>query len=65
MATRSTTAWGEAAQVRVEAAPAELEREPLIAHNRSIGWLSDTIAGVAEGVTPFWWKIAFRHAASQ
>jgi hypothetical protein len=36
-----------------------LEREPLVANRRGIGWLSDTIAGVAEGKTPRWWKISF------
>src|ERR1043166_6468161 len=39
--------------------PAGLEREPLVAHQRSIGWLSDTIAGVAEGKPPMWWNICF------
>ena len=43
----------------VQAPPVELEREPLVANQRGIGWLSDTIAGVAEGTTPRWWKICF------
>ena len=32
--------------------PKELEREPLVLNQRSLGWLSDQIAGVAEGKTP-------------
>ena len=43
----------------VRAPPAELEREPLVANGRGIGWLSDTIAGVAEGSPPAWWKWCF------
>ena len=39
--------------------PPELERIPLVAHRRSLGWLSDTIAGIVEGKTPMWWKISF------
>ena len=41
--------------VPVAAAPVELEREPLVANRRSVGWISDQIAGVAEGKTPWWW----------
>ena len=36
----------------------ELEREPLVANQRSIGWLSDTVANVIEDKTPRWWWIA-------
>jgi len=39
--------------------PPELERQPLILNQRPFGWLSDHIAGVAEGKTPRWWWIAF------
>ena len=39
--------------------PKELERAPLVLNKRSIGWLSDTISGVAEGKTPTWWWAAF------
>ncbi len=39
--------------------PKELERIPLVANNRSLGWITDKIAGVAEGKTPMWWWIAF------
>jgi Ni/Fe-hydrogenase subunit HybB-like protein len=39
--------------------PPELERKPLILNQRPFGWLSDHIAGVAEGKTPMWWWISF------
>ncbi|HKI70219.1 MAG TPA: NrfD/PsrC family molybdoenzyme membrane anchor subunit, partial [Verrucomicrobiae bacterium] len=39
--------------------PKELQRIPLVRNQRSIGWISDKIAGVAEGKTPLWWWIAF------
>ncbi len=39
--------------------PRELQRIPLVANQRSPGWLSDKIAGVAEGKTPLWWWLAF------
>ena len=39
--------------------PKELERQPLVLNQRSLGWLSDQIAGVAEGKTPKWWWAAF------
>jgi molybdopterin-containing oxidoreductase family membrane subunit len=45
--------------VPVAAAPLELEREPLVANRRSVGWISDQIAAVAEGKTPWWWWAAF------
>ena len=45
--------------IPVAAAPVELEREPLVANRRSVGWISDQIAGVAEGKTPWWWWAAF------
>src|SRR5688572_18226722 len=48
-----------ATTVPVAAAPVELEREPLVANRRSIGWISDQIAAVAEGKTPWWWWAAF------
>src|SRR2546422_645906 len=46
-------------QLRVSPPPPELERIPLVANQRDIGWLSDKIAGVAEGKTPLWWWVAF------
>ncbi len=39
--------------------PPELERVPLVGNNRDLGWLSDKIAGIAEGKTPLWWWCAF------
>lgn len=45
--------------VKVFAPPAELEKPALVANKRSIGWISDRIAGVAEGKTPKWWWVAF------
>ncbi len=45
--------------VNVAAPPAELEREPLVLKQRSLAWISDTVAGIAEGKTPGWWWAAF------
>ncbi len=45
--------------VKVAAPPAELEREPLVLKHRSLAWVSDTVAGIAEGKTPTWWWAAF------
>src|SRR5262249_54985218 len=39
--------------------PRELVRQPLVLNQRPMGWLSDRIAGVAEGKTPVWWWAAF------
>jgi hypothetical protein len=41
--------------VKIAPPPAELGREPLVLNNRSIGWLSDHIAGICEGPAPKWW----------
>jgi molybdopterin-containing oxidoreductase family membrane subunit len=43
--------------LKLQAPPVELERIPLVDNKRSIGWISDQIAGVIEGKTPLWWKI--------
>jgi Ni/Fe-hydrogenase subunit HybB-like protein len=45
--------------VSLHAPPPELQKEPLILNNRGIGWISDQIAGVAEGKLPLWWKVSF------
>jgi Ni/Fe-hydrogenase subunit HybB-like protein len=45
--------------VPVQAPPRELEREPLVLNQKSIGSISDAIAGIAEGKTPWWWWAAF------
>jgi molybdopterin-containing oxidoreductase family membrane subunit len=39
--------------------PRELQREPLVLNKRPLGWISDQIAGIAEGKTPMWWWLAF------
>jgi len=41
------------------APPVELQRLPLVANNRSFGWISDRVASIAEGKTPVWWWLAF------
>ncbi len=45
--------------VPVQDPPPGLERQPLVQNMRGFAWISDTIAGVAEGPTPLWWWIAF------
>ena len=45
--------------LKVAEPPRELEREPLVLNQRTPGWISDKIAGIAEGKTPRWWWIAF------
>ena len=54
----------EVTTVKVQAPPVELEREPLVLNRRSFGWISDKIAGIAEGKTPKWWWPAFIISAS-
>ena len=39
--------------------PAELERIPLVANNRSIGWISNRICSINEGKLPIWWWCSF------
>ncbi|MBI2926348.1 MAG: polysulfide reductase NrfD [Verrucomicrobia bacterium] len=46
-------------EIKPPVPPAELTRIPLVAHQRSPGWVSDAIAGVVEGKTPLWWWCAF------
>jgi len=43
------------ANFKVQAPPVELEREVLVKNQRDIGWLSDRVASVIEGKTPWWW----------
>jgi len=43
--------------VKIAAPPREIEREPLVLNNRSLGWISDQIAGIIEGKTPTWWWV--------
>ena len=44
---------------KVQSPPPELVREPLVHHNRSLAWITDQVASVAEGKTPKWWWPAF------
>ena len=39
--------------------PKGLEREPLVLNGRSLGWITDAIAGICEGQMPVWWWPAF------
>ncbi len=48
-----------APSIEVPLPPKELQREPLVLHQRPLGWISDQIAVIAEGKTPKWWWIAF------
>jgi Ni/Fe-hydrogenase subunit HybB-like protein len=48
-----------ASQIKVPVVPAELAREPLVANNRSFGWISDRVSAITEGKTPKWWWAAF------
>jgi Ni/Fe-hydrogenase subunit HybB-like protein len=48
-----------ASNLTIAPPPVPLEREPLVGHQRSPGWISDAIAGVIEGKTPTWWWLAF------
>src|SRR5213082_3807253 len=50
--------------VKLPPPPPELERVPLVANQRPIGWISDAIAGIAEGRTPKWWWYAFIPSAT-
>jgi Ni/Fe-hydrogenase subunit HybB-like protein len=45
--------------LKLQAPPVELQREPLVGNQRNIGWISDRVAGIAEGKTPLWWWAAF------
>jgi len=39
--------------------PKELQREPLVLHNRPFHYITDAIAGIAEGKAPLWWWASF------
>ena len=45
--------------IKVSPPPVELERAPLVENNRSLGWISDTVANIIEQKTPLWWKVLF------
>ncbi|KAB2667641.1 MAG: hydrogenase [Verrucomicrobia bacterium] len=76
MATAATTAAGHGAGAKSKHeshsappvlkavdAPKELEREPLVLNNRSMAWVTDTIAGMCERPMPKWWLPAFLASA--
>ena len=48
-----------ASSLKLQPPPPELARQPLVSNQRPIGWISDAVAGVAEGKTPKWWWYAF------
>lgn len=45
--------------VKVYDPPKELERQPLVLNHRSLGWVTDAIAGICERPMPKWWWPAF------
>ncbi|MFM8360721.1 MAG: hypothetical protein ACKOET_19400, partial [Verrucomicrobiota bacterium] len=50
---------GHAPALHVADPPKSLEREPLVLNNRSLGWITDAIAGICEKPMPKWWWPAF------
>jgi molybdopterin-containing oxidoreductase family membrane subunit len=48
-----------ATPANVHQTPAELERIPLVANNRSLGWISNRIASLCEDKAPTWWWVLF------
>src|SRR5437660_7342376 len=49
----------EATLATIPQPPPELQRVPLVANNRSFGWISNRIAGLCEGKAPLWWWVLF------
>jgi Ni/Fe-hydrogenase subunit HybB-like protein len=47
------------ANIKVPTTPPELAREPLVANQRSFGWISNRVSAITEGKTPKWWWAAF------
>ena len=45
--------------VVLEDPPAVLVNPPLVLNNRSLGWITNTIAGICENPMPAWWLPAF------
>ena len=45
--------------VNVIPPPKELEREPLVLNNRSLGWISDRVCRIIEDPVPGWWWPTF------
>ena len=46
------------AGLKIVGPPKELERIPLVARQRNLGWISDQVSAVIEGKTPLWWWCA-------
>jgi molybdopterin-containing oxidoreductase family membrane subunit len=44
--------------------PKELEREALVLNNRSLNWITESIAGICENPMPKWWWPAFLISAA-
>jgi molybdopterin-containing oxidoreductase family membrane subunit len=42
---------------------AELKRQPLVAHGRSISWITQNVSQIVESPTPKWWWIAMLFTA--
>jgi molybdopterin-containing oxidoreductase family membrane subunit len=38
--------------------PAELKREPLVANNHSIKWVTENVCNIVQAPTPKWWLLA-------
>ena len=38
--------------------PRELQREPLVANNRSLSWLTQNVSSIIQNPTPKWWFLA-------
>jgi molybdopterin-containing oxidoreductase family membrane subunit len=49
--------------VQTPVTPAELQRQPVVAGNHDVAWVSDKVSSLVEGKTPTWWWIAFIPAA--
>ena len=39
--------------------PSDLRRQPLVANNRSLSWITQKVSEVVESKTPFWWWVSF------
>lgn len=50
--------------LKVSDPPKELEREPLVLNNRSLNWITESIAGICEKPMPGWWWPAFLISAA-
>jgi len=48
--------------IKLQAPPVELERDPFVANEIGLGEISDQICDVIERPTPLWWKICMAPA---